>query len=119
MKFLKGFEQFYNPDVLLYLSKTLYGVKNAAKAFWRQLLGIMNSMGYKRNHADPCLYYRWDSTMGLIMWISFIDDMLVVCDETYMASIKKNSQTPWIAMIWVKWRSTLVLKLTLTTRIVN
>ena len=33
MKILKGFEKFYNLDVLLYLQKTLYGVKNAAKAF--------------------------------------------------------------------------------------
>ena len=28
--------------------------------------------------------------MGLIMWISFIDDMLVVCDEKYMANIKQK-----------------------------
>ena len=53
MKIPKGLEQFYSPDVLLYLRKTLYGVKNAAKAFWRLLFGIMNSMGYKRNHTDP------------------------------------------------------------------
>ena len=35
MKVPKGFEHFYSSDVLLYLRKTLYGVKNAAKAFWR------------------------------------------------------------------------------------
>ena len=123
MKIPKGFERFYSPNVLLYLRKTLYGVKNAAKAFWRLLLGKMNSMGYKQNRTDPCLYYKWDSTMGLIMWISFIDDMLVVCDEKYIAStwqiLSKNSQVPWIAMIWVLWWSTLVLKLTLTARNVN
>ena len=90
MKVPKGFECFYSSDVLLYLRKTLYGVKNAAKAFWRLLLGIMNSMGYKRNHADPCLYYKWDSTVGLIMWISFIDDMLVVCNEKYMDDVKQK-----------------------------
>ena len=28
--------------------------------------------------------------MGLIMWISFIDDMLVVCDKKYMANIKQK-----------------------------
>ena len=28
--------------------------------------------------------------MGLIIWISFIDDMLVVCDEKYMAKIKQE-----------------------------
>ena len=34
MKVPKGFERFYSPDVLLYLCKTLYGVKTAAKVFW-------------------------------------------------------------------------------------
>ena len=58
MKIPKGFEKFYSSDVLLYLRKTLYGVKNAAKAYWQLLLGIMNSMGYKRNRTDPCLYYK-------------------------------------------------------------
>ena len=47
MKIPKGFEKFYSPDILLYLRKALYGVKNAANAFWRLLLRIMNSMGYK------------------------------------------------------------------------
>ena len=59
MKVPKGFEYFYSSNVLLYLGKTLYGVKNAAKAFWGLLLRIMNSMGYKRNRTDPCLYYKW------------------------------------------------------------
>ena len=90
MKVPKGFERFYSSDVLLYLRKTLYGVKNAAKAFWQLLLGIMHSMGYKRNRADPCLYYKWDNTMGLIMWISFIDDMLVVCNKKYMDDVKQK-----------------------------
>ena len=90
MKVPKGFECFYSLDVLLYLHKTLYGVKNAAKAYWQLLLGIMNSMGYKRNRTDPCLFYKWDNTMGLIMRISFIDDMLVVCNEKYMDDVKQK-----------------------------
>ena len=28
--------------------------------------------------------------MGLIIWISFIDDMLVVCNEKYMADVKQK-----------------------------
>ena len=50
--------------------------------------------------------------MGLIMWISFIDDMLVVCNEKYMEDVKQNLQTLWIAMTWVLLWSTLVQKLT-------
>ena len=28
--------------------------------------------------------------MGLIMWVSFIDDMLVVCNEKYMDDVKQK-----------------------------
>ena len=39
----------------------------------------MNELGYKWNQADPCLYYKWDETFGLIVWLSFIDDMMILC----------------------------------------
>ena len=56
IKIPKGFEKFYSLDVLLYLQKTLHGVRNAAKAFWQLLLGITHAdlsglpeLGYKTN----------------------------------------------------------------------
>ena len=60
------------------------------KPFWRLILGIMNELGYKQNGLDPCLYYKWDEKFGLIVWLSFIDDMLIVCSEDAMESIKKK-----------------------------
>ena len=47
MKIPLGFEKFYPHGGLLFLKWMLYGLKNAAKAFWRLLLGIMNKLGYK------------------------------------------------------------------------
>ena len=52
-------EQHYPRDVVLKLKKTLYGLKQAAMAFWRQLLKCMKHMEMKRSTADPCLYYKW------------------------------------------------------------
>ena len=50
MKVLKGFQKFYPSGGLLFLQQTLYGVKNAAKASWKLLLGIiMNELGYVQN----------------------------------------------------------------------
>ena len=37
---------------------------------------------------DPYLYYRWDLHIGLIVWLSFIDELLVVCDKLGMDSTK-------------------------------
>ena len=61
-----------------------------AKASWQLLLGIMNKLGYARNWANPCLYYKWDNNHRLILWLSFIDDMLIVCCEAAMSNVKKQ-----------------------------
>ena len=77
MEIPKGFEKFYPKNVLRLLQKTLYGVKNAAKAFWLVLLKIMASIGLLHSKADPCLYYTWDAVYGLIIILSWIDDPLI------------------------------------------
>ena len=73
----QGFKKYYPGDVLLKLLKTLYGLKQAAMAFWRELLKAMRSMGFKRSTADPCLYYKW-TTDGLVMTVSWIDDNMII-----------------------------------------
>ena len=50
----------------------------------------MNKLGYARNHAYPSLYYKWHEDHGLIVWLSFIHDMLIACCEPAMSNIKKQ-----------------------------
>jgi hypothetical protein len=59
MKVLQGFEEHFPEGSVLLLLKCLYGLKQVAKAFWRQLLRTATAMGLKRSMADPCLYYKW------------------------------------------------------------
>jgi hypothetical protein len=33
-------------------------------------------MKYVRSRADPCLHFKW-TVLGLIIWISWVDDFLV------------------------------------------
>ena len=58
MKVPEGFEKFYGANMVLLLLKAIYGTKQAAIAFWKELLKCMKDMGYARNGADPCLYYK-------------------------------------------------------------
>ena len=51
-------------------------MKNAANAFWLVVLKIMASIGLLRSKADPCLYYTWDALYGLVVILSWIDDIL-------------------------------------------
>ncbi len=77
MKVPKGFEKFFPPDVYLLLLKTLYGTKQAAKRFWKYVLMLMQAMGFTRNKAELCVYYKWTELYGLLVWTSFIDDMIL------------------------------------------
>ncbi len=55
MKVPQGFEKHFPEGS----EKCLYGLKQAVKAFWRQLLHAASAMGLKQSTADPCLYYKW------------------------------------------------------------
>lgn len=69
MKIPQGFEKFYPKGWLLLLKKTIYGLKQAAFAFWKALLKAFKAMNFD-------LYYAW-TKHGLVTWISWVDNCLV------------------------------------------
>ena len=69
MEVPEGFEKFYPVGCLLLLLQTIYGLKQAAFAFWVQLLKALRKMKFDRLKADPCLYFKW-TAIGLTLWIS-------------------------------------------------
>ena len=74
--------------MVLLLLRTLYGLKQAAMAFWRELLKAIYSMGTQRSHADPCLYYACTED-GLVIWVSWIENCLVVGSHKAVAKAKR------------------------------
>jgi hypothetical protein len=76
----QGFEKYFPADVVLLLLRTIYGCKQSAKAFFLVLLEAFRKMGFHRSKADPCLQFAW-TTEGLVLWISWVDDMLVCGSE--------------------------------------
>ena len=90
MEVPEGFDKFYDRNkYILKLLKTIYGLKQSAMAFWKKLLKCFCSMGYSRCRADPCLYYKW-TTEGLIIWISWIDNCLVLGPNKQVKKAKKE-----------------------------
>jgi hypothetical protein len=85
----QGFERFYSKNAVLLLLKTIYGLKQAALAFWRELLKAFKSMQYGRSKADPCLYFKW-TALGLILWLSWVDDCLVAGKEEGVLKAKAS-----------------------------
>merc|ERR1712127_842330 len=83
----QGWEGYYSNTAVLKLLKCIYELKQAAMAFWVELLKCMKDMGMKRSNADPCLYYNW-SENGLALMVSWIDDNLIVGNEKVAAETK-------------------------------
>ena len=73
----KGWEKFYPSNVVLLLMRTVYGLKQAANCFYRLLVSIMSILQFEKSKADPCLYHKWDKTHGLMVWLSWCNDLLL------------------------------------------
>jgi histone deacetylase 1/2 len=90
MEVPEGFDKYYDPMYyVLLLLQTIYGLKQSAMAFWRKLLMAFRDMKFKRSQADPCLYFAW-TKKGLTLWISWIDDCLVVGSKGNVKRAKKK-----------------------------
>jgi hypothetical protein len=88
-KVLQGFEKHFPEGSVFLLKKCLYGLKQAAKAFWRQLLRAASAMGLKQSMADSCLYYKWaDGWLGMMM--SWINDNAIIGQESNVMDLKKS-----------------------------
>jgi hypothetical protein len=90
MEVPQGFEKFYPNNCVLLLKKTLYGTKQAAKAFWLKLLEALRGMKYERSKADPCLYF-WNAEHGLVIWLSWVDDCLLDMQKAGRSQTCKRS----------------------------
>jgi len=77
MEVPQGFEKFYPGNVVLLLLKTIYGLKQAAYAFWQKLCGAFWNMSLQRSKADPCLHFKW-TALGLLIWLMWVDDCLII-----------------------------------------
>jgi Reverse transcriptase (RNA-dependent DNA polymerase) len=73
----KGFEDKYNNDQVLFLKRTIYGLKQAAQAFWVEPLQAFNAMGFKGSNADPCCYIK-EIDKQLTICLSWVDDCLIM-----------------------------------------
>ena len=92
MQIPQGWEHRYDDNEVLKLKSCLYGLKQAAMAFLRQLVKCVIDMETKRSTADDCLYFNWTGD-GLALVISWIDDNLIIGNTKAVARTKKNLTT--------------------------
>jgi hypothetical protein len=67
----------YDSKDCLLLTKTIYGLVQSAREFYKKLMATLKLIGFKGNKYDPCLLSKWNQD-GVIMIGIYVDDCLVI-----------------------------------------
>ncbi|GJY28610.1 retrovirus-related pol polyprotein from transposon TNT 1-94 [Tanacetum coccineum] len=73
-----GFEEGTGNKVCL-LKKSLYGLKQSLRQWYKRFDVYMISNGFSRNNYDSCVYFK-EFALGMYIYLSlYVDDMLIAC----------------------------------------
>jgi hypothetical protein len=75
--------------VLLLLLRTMYGTKQAAMQFWREMQKAFKQLDYERSKADPCLYSFWFQGR-LVLWLIWVDDCFIAGERLRVHTEKER-----------------------------
>ncbi|MCO5569008.1 hypothetical protein L7F22_022714 [Adiantum nelumboides] len=63
------------------LNRSLYGLKQSSRQWYKKFDAFMLKHGYKRSHADHCLYIKCDEDGSPIILVLYVDDMLIAAKK--------------------------------------
>ncbi|KAE8694724.1 hypothetical protein F3Y22_tig00110777pilonHSYRG00394 [Hibiscus syriacus] len=74
----EGFTQLGNEHLVCRLKKSLYGLKQSPRQWYKRFDSYMNKIGYKRCEYDCCIYVKSLDDGSFIFLLLYVDDMLIV-----------------------------------------
>ena len=84
----QGFKQYSKNGRarVLKLKRTLYGLKQSPRAFWKYLVGKLTDVGMEQSEFDPCLFIG-----ERVICVFYVDDVLMWSkDETYIYELSEK-----------------------------
>ena len=75
MKQPEGFVIPGKEHLVCKLNRSLYGLKQASRQWYKKFDAFMLKHGYKRSHVDHCLYTKRDESGSPIILVLYVDDM--------------------------------------------
>ncbi|GKV04185.1 hypothetical protein SLEP1_g16379 [Rubroshorea leprosula] len=74
----EGFEEQGKEHMVCKLKKSLYGLTQAPRQWYKKFDSFMMSHGYQRTNAYPCVYIRLFLDGNFIILLLYVDDMLIL-----------------------------------------
>ena len=64
-------------------NKSLYGLKQAGRAWNKKMDAALVDLGFRPSHSDSCVYVRRQADSGAVLYLLvYVDDILLVSDST-------------------------------------
>ncbi|KAH9736371.1 hypothetical protein KPL71_018077 [Citrus sinensis] len=83
----EGFECKDKEDYVCLLHKSLYGLKQSPRQWYRRFDDFMVSKGYHRSRYDSCVYFGGSDQGGVAYLLLYVDDMLIA--SKYKSEIER------------------------------
>ena len=77
----EGFVIEDKEDHVCLLKKSLYGLKQSPRQWYKRFDSVMASFGYSRCQYDCCVYFRKFSNGSFIYLLLYVDDMLIAAKD--------------------------------------
>eukprot|EP00253_Pinus_taeda_P010898 PITA_10898 len=77
MEQLEGFVQHCNEKFVYRLKKSLYGLKQSPRQWYKKFDSFLLSQKYVRSEYDHCVYFKQFNNGILIILVLYVDDMLL------------------------------------------
>ena len=77
MKQPEGYAILGKEQLVCNMKRSLYGLKQAPRQWYKKFDAFMFKHGFKRSHADHCLYSKKDEDGSPIILIQYVNDMLL------------------------------------------
>ncbi|KAE8694358.1 hypothetical protein F3Y22_tig00110783pilonHSYRG00068 [Hibiscus syriacus] len=73
----EGFEENKKKNLVYRLNKSLYGLKQVPRCWYKRFDSFIMCLGYNRLNADPCAYFKRSGDNDFVILLLYVDDMLV------------------------------------------
>ncbi|KAG8488772.1 hypothetical protein CXB51_016789 [Gossypium anomalum] len=77
----EGFTVSEKEDYVCLLKKSLYGLKQLPRQWYKRFDSFMISHDFKRNSFDSCVYFKKNSDGSFVYLLLYIDDMLIATKD--------------------------------------
>ncbi|KAG8482499.1 hypothetical protein CXB51_024054 [Gossypium anomalum] len=77
----EGFIVSEKEDYICLLRKSLYGLKQSPRQWYKRFDSFMASHDFKRSSLDSCVYFKKNSNGSFVYLLLYVDDMLIAAKD--------------------------------------